>query len=437
MSFLSKLGLRTKEQRSWALYDWANSAFPTIMMTAILPIYYFDALAEGLPENIRTAYWGYTSAVAMTIIATCGPLLGAISDILKSKKVLLLAGTILGMSFSSMLATLSNGEWLLASIYFIIGNIGFALAEIVYDSILPFIANEEEVNRVSTAGYAVGYLGGGICLVICLAMIQMPELFGLSTRDAVRASFLCVAAWWGVFTVPLMRNIAEPGSKIKESRFSPIQPIKQNIDTLKKIRLHRNAFLFLLAYWAYSDGIGTVIKMAIIYGKEIGIGKADLIGAIVMVQFLGVPSTFAFGNLADRIGAKISLCIALVIYSLICTIAFFMTEGWQFWFLAFLLSMVQGAAQAISRSIFARLIPKEQSGEFFGFFSVSARFAGIFGPLIFGLLSQMTGSSRHAILAIVLLFVLGILILAKVEIPKKGKGATENLTTTKPPSKSA
>ena len=418
MSLLTKLGLRTKEQRSWAFYDWGNSAFPTIMMTAVLPIYYFNVLAGDLPEHLRTAYWGYTSAMAMTIIALVGPMVGALGDLMQRKKPFIVLGTAIGMIFSIMLATLSGGDWWLGSLYFILGNIGFALAEIFYDSLLPFIAKEKEVTRVSTAGYAVGYLGGGLCLVICLGFIQAPTVFGLADAgEGVRAAFLCVAFWWGLFTIPLLRNIPEPPAQTEKKPFHLLLPIQNNIETLKKIRLHKNVFLFLLAYWAYSDGIGTVIKMATIYGKEVGIGTSDLIGAIVMVQFLGVPFTFAFGGIADKFGPKPSLCLALSVYAFICIIAFFMTAGWQFWVLAFLLSMVQGAAQAISRSVFTSLIPKEQAGEFFGFFSVSSRFAGIIGPLLFGFLSQITGSSRHSILAIVLLFILGMFILLKVEIP--------------------
>ena len=421
---LARVGLKTKEQRSWALYDWGNSAFPTIMMTAVLPIYYADVLADGLDDHIKTAYWGYTSAIAMAIIAFIGPFVGALGDIVGRKKPFVLAGTLLGMVFSGLLAMLSGGDWVLGSCFFILGNIGFAFAEIAYNSLLPHIASQEEVNRVSTAGYAIGYFGGGICLCICLAMIQAPSFFGFANAsEGVRASFLCVAAWWGVFTVPLLRNIKEPYERVEKKPFSFLSPLKKNIETLKKLRQHKNVFLFLLAFWAYSDGIGTVIKMATVYGKEVGIGTSDLIGAIVMVQFAGVFFTFGFGKIADFLGQKKTLCLALSIYSVICVLAYYMTEGWQFWILGFLLSMVQGGAQAISRSLFSNIIPKEHAGEFFGFYSVSSRFAGIFGPLIFGFFSQVMGSSRHSILAIVVLFVIGMAILLKVDTKEGGKAA--------------
>lgn len=421
MALLAKLGLKTREQRAWCLYDWGNSAFPTIMMTAVLPIYYADVLARDLPENVRTAYWGYTSAIAMTIIAIIGPILGAIGDHLSKKKAFIVAGTLLGMLASASMAFLQTGDWLWASGLFIAGNMGFAFAEIFYDSLLPFVANEDETSRVSTAGYAIGYLGGGLCLVLCLLLIQMPESFGLAgASQGVSISFVIVAFWWGFFTIPLLRHVPDPPmvASNKDRSFTGFfGPLQRNWATLKNLRQYKNAFLFLLAFWAYSDGIGTVIKMATIYGKEVGIGTSDLIGAIVMVQFLGVPFTFAFGPLADRWGRKPALCLTLAIYSCICVLAYFMDSAAEFWLLAFLVSMVQGAAQALSRSIFTSLVPREKSGEFFGFYSVSARFAGIFGPLIFGLLSQSLGSSRLSILAIVLLFIVGILLLLRVEIP--------------------
>ena len=425
MKLLNKLGLATREQRSWAMYDWANSAFPTIMMTAVLPIYYADVYAVDLAPNERTAYWGYTSALAMAIIAAIGPLAGALGDLKNYKKPGIMTGTILGMVFSAMLATLGKGDWLMASAFFILGNIGFALAEVFYDSLLPHITKPKDVARVSTAGYAIGYLGGGLCLCICLAFIQAPEVFGFqNAAEGVNASFLCVALWWGTFSIPLFRHIKEPSTETMAA-FHFLDPIKKNIATIKKLKSHRNVFLFLLAFWAYSDGIGTVIKMATIYGKEVGLGTSDMIGAIVMVQFAGVPFTFAFGALADKIGSRPSLIIALTVYSVICIIGYFMSEGWHFWLLAFLVSIVQGAAQALSRSIYISLIPKEESGEFCGFYSVSSRFAGIFGPLIFAFLSQFFGSSRLSILAIIVLFVVGIALLTKVKIPDTRQAPSE------------
>lgn len=418
MSLAKKLGLATKAQRSWVLYDWANSAFPTIMMTAVLPLYYSGVAGKDLESHQATAYWGYTSSLALAIIAFMSPFFGALADLRQWKKNLLFVFTIVGIIASGLMSMVGPGDWLLASMFFILGNIGFALADIFYGSLLPSIAKPNETSRVSSAGYAIGYLGGGLLLAFDLALIQKPELFGLQDAGTgVRWSFVSVAFWWGLFSIPLFKNVPEP-QKSTQCRMAEIsfwEPLKQVWTTLKSVRQYKNTFLFLAAFWAYNDGIGTIIKMATIFGKEVGIETSDLIGAILMVQFVGLPATLILGQVATKIGDKTSLMICLVVYSIICILGYYMTEGWQFWLLAGLVSLVQGPAQALSRSLFVKLTPPEKSAEFFGFYSFSGKFAGIIGPLLFAILTQLFEGSRYAILAIIVLFIIGAVLLSRVK----------------------
>ena len=418
---LRALGLHRPELRAWALYDWANSAFATTIMAAVLPVFYADVAAATLPEHLRTAYWGYTTGIALLIVALLSPILGAVADYLGAKKRFLALFAALGIGATALLALSGPGMWLYVSIVFIVANVGFAAANVFYDSLLPHIAKPREIERVSAAGFALGYLGGGLLLALNLAWILMPERFGLDDAlAATRLAFLSVAFWWTLFSIPLFRVVPEPLRRVEPSETPEENPISAGFQRLLKtfheLRRYRQAFLFLLAFWLYSDGIGTIIKMATIYGREIGIGQAHLIGALLLVQFVGIPCTFAFGALADRLGAKGGLYLALSVYTAITILGFFMREAWHFWLLAIAVGTVQGGAQALSRALYARLIPREKSSEFFGFYSVSAKFAGIFGPLLFGLISQLTGNSRLSILALVAFFLGGIALLSRVRV---------------------
>jgi UMF1 family MFS transporter len=376
-----------------------------------------------MPENMATAYWGYTAAIGMAIIALAAPVLGAMGDYMGAKKRFLAAFMTLGVIATACLYFVTEGEWLLASTLFIVGNIGFAGANVFYDSLLPHVASDDEMDRVSTAGYALGYVGGGVLLAINLAMIMKPDLFGLAdTGMATRLSFISVAIWWLGFSIPLFRDVSEPPRRLGEGETAGANPLRVGFrrlfETIAQVREHRELLMFLIAFWLYADGIGTIIKMASIYGTEIGIGEAHLIGAFVLVQFLGIPFTFAFGSLAGRIGARNGIYIALIVYTIICVFAFFMTAAWQFWALAVGISTVQGGAQALSRSLYATLVPKGKSSEFFAFLSVFQKFAGIIGPLLVGWVAAMTGSGRYGILGLVVFFIGGMLLLSRVDLEK-------------------
>lgn len=400
---------------AWTLYDWANSAFATTIMAAVLPVYYASVAGAKLPGNMATVYWAYTSSISLLVAAVISPILGAMADFRGMKKRYLTIFVLIGVAGTALLYFVRTGDWLMASVFFIIGDLGFAGSLVFYDSLLPHIAGPDEIDQVSTRGYAMGYLGGGLLLAVNLGMIMLApkELTGLMTR----LSFLSVALWWFVFTIPLWRVIKEPPRHLQagEEGFNPVQAsFKRLAATFREIRTYRELFKFLVAFWLYNDGIGTVIKMSTIYGAEIGISTTSLIGTLLMVQFVGIPFSFLFGWLAKKIGTKPSIYLSLLVYTVICIFAFFMTSAWQFWALGFAVAMVQGGSQALSRSLFARLVPKSKSAEFFGFFSVSEKFAGIVGPFVFGLVGQIVGNSRLSIISLIIFFIVGAALLTRV-----------------------
>lgn len=422
MSRLSEsVGLGGKERRAWALYDWANSAFATTIMAAFLPFYYQDVAAVQLDDTVATAYWGYTTALALALIAVLSPVLGAIADYMGAKKRFLAVFMGVGAVFTACLWYVDEGEWLFASAIFIVANIGFAGANVFYEAMLPSVARGDDIDRVSTAGYAVGYFGGGVLLAINASWYLFPEAFGFTDAgQAVRASFVSVAVWWVLFSIPLFRIVNEPAARLSVGEVAGLDPVavgfSRVLGTLRQIRRYPDLFVFLLAFLVYNDGVGTIIKMATIYGAEIGIGRGDMIGALLLVQFVGVPFTFGFGRLAGRMTAKGGLFVCLVVYTGIATLGFFMTEGWHFWSLALGVAMVQGGIQALSRSLYASMIPEGRATEFFGFYSVSSKFAGIAGPLVFAIVGQSMGTSRWGILSLVAFFIVGAALLARVDV---------------------
>ena len=418
---LARLGLHRKELRAWALYDWANSAFATTIIAAVLPIYYVQVAGSTLPSNVALAYWGYTTAIALVIVVLISPVLGAVADHMGAKKKFLGAFMLLGVVASLGLALVGSGDWVLASVLFTVGNIGFSGSIVFYASLLPHIADDQELDRVAAGGWAVGYVGGGLLLLINAAMLMRPELFGLPDQAvASRAAFASVAVWWGLFSIPIFRHVSEPPRRLEAGEppggSALAYGFRRLSTTFREIRQYRQLFLFLAAFFLYTDGIGTIIKMATAYGSQIGLGTGALIGALLVVQFVGVPFTFAFGALADRIGARNGIMIALVVYCGISIFGYFVTEAWHFWTLAFAVGMVQGGAQSLSRGLFASMIPRARSSEFFGFFSVFEKMAGILGPIVFGIASQVTGTGRVGILAVIIFFIVGIILLARVDI---------------------
>jgi UMF1 family MFS transporter len=436
MPLLDKLGLHRPELRAWAAYDWAISAVQVGIMTAIFPIYYVKVAGAGLPEGRATQDLAVANTIALAIIAAISPVLGAVADYTASKKKLLAVFLVLGAAAIVGLFFVHRGDLELASVLFVLAMVGATGSFVFYESLLPQIASPGEVDRVSTAGYAVGYIGGGILLALDLALIQRPSWFGLPSGPGlpeaeatlpVRLAFVSIALWWLIFSIPLFRKVAEPPRQLEIDERRGESPVRAAFtrlgETFRELRSFRQAFLMLVAFLIYNDGIQTIIKMATAYGTEIGIGQGALITAILLVQFVGIPFSFLFGALAGRIGAKRGVLLGLVVYTGISILGYFMRTATHFFLLAILVGLVQGGTQALSRSLFAAMVPPHKSGEFFGFFSVFEKFAGIFGPLFFAAAIALTGSSRLAILTVIAFFAVGGLVLARVDVDEGKRAA--------------
>ena len=411
------------------MYDWAASAVQTTIMVAVFPIYFVRVAGADIAPSSATQRLAAVNTIALVVTALLSPILGALSDSGGLKKRLLAAFMILGAGAVAGMFLIERGDLDLASILFTLSLIGAAGSFVFYEALLPHIAEPSEIDQVSTAGYAMGYIGGGLLLALNLAWIQKPAWFGLPSGPdispslgtlPVRLAFLSVAVWWLLFSIPLFRRVPEPAARLEQDEFSGGGVVRvaflRLARTFRELRGYRQAFLMLLAFLIYNDGIQTIIKMATAYGTEIGIGQSALIAAILLVQFVGIPCSFLFGTVAARIGAKRAIFLGLLAYTGISILGYFMTNATHFFVLAGLVGVVQGGTQALSRSLFASMIPPHKSGEFFGFFSVFEKFAGIFGPLIFAGTIAATGSSRNAILSVIVFFALGGALLLLVDV---------------------
>ncbi|WP_405450349.1 MFS transporter [Paenibacillus sp. HJGM_3] len=419
-----------KQIRAWLMYDWANSAFATTMMAAVLPIFYSDVAAATLNDATRaTSYWGFTQTIAMLLVAVMTPILGAIADETGSKTRFLRVFTYVGVLASAGFVLVGKGDYILASILFIFGSIGFSGGNAFYDAMLPDLVESKRRDYVSSQGFMYGYIGGGLLLVLNLLMIQMPGLFGIpNTATGTYISFATVAVWWFVFSVPIFRHVKNTGTLEKRSiGYYTQMGFSRVVKTFKHILHYPELVKYLIAFLLFNDGISTIITMATVYGKEIGIKTEDLIAALVITQFVGIPFTLLFGKIADRLGSKASLYISLSIYVLIVALGYFMTSAVHFYALAFMVGLVQGGSQSIARSIFSRLIPAGRAAEFFGFLTVSSKFSSIMGPFVFSIVGIWTGSSRFGILSLILFFLAGIYMLTRVNLEKGQQQALEKI----------
>jgi MFS transporter, UMF1 family len=405
---------------SWMLYDFGNSAFATTIMAAILPVFYYDVAAKGVQESLAASYWGYSQSIAVLIVAILAPILGAISDYSAAKKRFLMFFAYMGMLASVMLAFVGEGDYIFASALLILGTIGFSGANVFYDAFLPEIAEGQDIDRVSATGFTLGYVGGGLLLAVNLLMIMKHQWFGLpNALIGTQLAFVSVGVWWFIFSIPLFKNIVEE-KKVQPKRTKSYVSIGFHRlgRTWKELKHFKQLLIFLLAFWLYNDGISTIIKMATIYGRDIGIDSTSLITALLITQFVGIPCTFFFGWVAGKITPKRALIISLFIYLGIVGLGYFMTSALHFYMLAICVGFVQGGAQSLSRSIFGRMVPGDRHAEFFGFYGISSKFAAIFGPFAFALVGQLTGSSRLGILSLIFFFAVGILLLFILDIDK-------------------
>jgi MFS transporter, UMF1 family len=427
---MERIGLGRRDLRAWAMYDWANSAVYTTIVAAIFPIYFQKVAAAGMPGPVATARFAWASTIAILIVAVVAPLLGTVADYAAVKKRLLAVFLAIGASATAAMFFITRGEWLFALILFVICNVGVAGSIVFYESLLPHLAGADELDRVSTAGYALGYLGGGVLLAINILMMSQPAWFFLPNREvAVRASLASVAVWWVVFSIPLFRNVPEPPGRLERGARGEGHAItmagRRLLETFRELRRYKQAFMLLLAFLLYNDGIQTIIRMATTYGTEIGIDENAMIGALLITQFIGVPFGFLFGFFAQKIGPKRAVFIGLMVYAVITVLGYFMRTATHFFLLAILVGMVQGGTQALSRSLFASMIPKHKSSEFFAFFGVFERYAGILGPAVFAWVVAHSGTSRNAILSVLAFFVIGGALLTLVNVDEGRRAARD------------
>ena len=406
----------TKEQWSWAFYDWANSAFATTVMAGFFPLFYKAYWATGFSPSESTAILGSINSLAGLFIMFLAPILGAYADIGKLRKNLLGIFALFGILATAALFLVPQGQWVLAAIFFVIAVIGFSGGNIFYDSLILSVSSNTERNKISSLGFSLGYLGGGLLFLLNVFMYLNPKSFGLvSTSDAILWSFLSVAVWWTLFSIPLFLNVNE---KPRKKKFSKLTFLKtallalQNVAiTLREVKKYKAPALFLLSYWLYIDGVDTIIRMATAYGADIGLDSSSMITALLLTQFIGFPSTLIFGIYANKLGFKVTLSIGILIYIIVCFYSAYMETATEFYILAGTIGLVQGGIQAISRSFFSNLIPEGKASEFFGFYNLVGKSAVVIGPALVAWVGLLLGSPRLGILSLLVLFIPGLFLL--------------------------
>lgn len=432
---LESLGLHRPELRAWAMYDWGISAMQTVVMTAIFPIFFVSYAGAGMDKQDAGAIYSYANTAGAVLIAVLAPFLGALADFRAAKKRFLGAFMMIGVAASSAMFLIGQGQYLFASLLLVLSLVGSTGSMTFYEALLPHIAREDEIDRVSTAGYAFGYIGGGVLLAINVVIIQNPALIGLPMGDGltpeqstlpVRLSFISVGIWWLLFSIPVLRKVPEPPRTVEADEMPGASAARIAItrlgETLRELRGYKQAFLMMLAFTIYNDGIQTIIKMATVYGEVIGIDRGGMILAILLVQFIGIPCAFAFGAIAGKLGAKRSVLLGIAAYTGICIYGYGLDSTREFFILAIMVGLVQGGTQALSRSLFASMIPKHKSGEMFGFFSVFEKFGGIAGPALFGVVLA-NYPAQVAILSVIAFFVVGGAVLLFVNVDEGVRAA--------------
>lgn len=406
-----------RTQLSWALYDWANSAFATTVMAGFFPVFFKEFWASDLSVTDSTFWLGIGNATASILVVILAPFIGALADQGGRKKKLLILFAFLGILMSASLYFVASGFWMMALVIYGLGVLGFSSSIVCYDALLVDVAPPSQLDRVSAFGFAIGYLGGGLLFAVNVLMVLKPGLFGLADAStAVRVAFLMVAIWWALFSIPVILYVKERQPAVVPSGIFK-SAIQELISNFREIRQYRMAFIFLIAYWLYIDGVDTIVRMAVDYGMAIGFDSSDLLTALLVTQFVGFPAALVFGRIGERYGPKAGINVALVIYVLVVIWAWQMQAVWEFYGLAVSIGLVQGGIQALSRSFYARLIPVERAGAFFGMYNMLGKFAAVLGPLLVGMVSMLTSNPRHGILSVLVLFVAGGLILQLVKIP--------------------
>ena len=409
----------SRVENSWMMYDWANSAYSVIITTAVFPIFYKSvATSAGVDNADSTAYLGYAVAAATFILAMIGPILGAIADYDGLKKKFFFFFFAIGSLSTLSLAFVPDGNWILLLIIYTITAVGFHGANIFYDAFLVDVTPRERMHQISSRGFGLGYIGSTIPFILSIALILLADggVIPISMGFATKLAFIITGIWWIVFTIPMLKDVVQVHAIPRESSIIG-GSFRRLGKTLKEIRKYRHVFLFLIAYFFYIDGVGTIISMSTAYGTDLGISATSLLIILFVTQVVAAPFAIIYGRLSERFTGKKMLYVGICVYIIVCIYAFFMKTETDFWILAMLVATSQGGIQALSRSYFAKLVPKEKSNEFFGFYNIFGKFASVMGPLLVGVTAQLTGSSSYGVFSLVILFVIGITVLKFVPEP--------------------
>ena len=412
---------------AWSFYDWANSAFATTVMAGFFPVFFKEYWSTTDSVTLSTWYLGLGNSIASILVAVLAPFIGAIADRGTAKKKLLIFFAFLGIIATGGLWIVNQGHWQIAILFYIIASIGFMAGNIFYDSLLPAVASKDKFDYTSSMGFSLGYIGGGLLFLINVLMYLQPHFFGIPDGEtAIRLSFISVAVWWAVFSIPIILFVKEP--KIHDP-IGICSAVKEGwgqlISTLTKIRELKVVGTFLMAYWLYIDGVDTIIRMAVDYGTSIGFSASSLITALLLVQFVAFPATLIYNWFSSKVGIKNAIYIAIIGYTFITIFGVFVSKEWHFYVLAIMIACFQGGIQALSRSMYSRIIPKNQAAEFFGFYNMLGKFAAIIGPPMMGYIGLITGNPRLGILSIIILFISGGLLLTKVDL-QEGERVSES-----------
>lgn len=407
MSTLTSKG--TRQEISWALYDWANSAFATTVMAGFFPVFFKEYWSAGSDVSLSTLKLGMANSLASLLLVGAAPFLGALADAGGTKKRWLFFFAGLGILCTGSLYWVAKGNWFSAASLYILAALGFAGGNIFYDSLLVSVSDEHRVDFTSALGFSLGYLGGGLLFALNVCMTLWPTAFGLGgASEAVRLSFVSVSVWWAVFSIPILVSVGEPqGRAIAGIRETITLGFHQLRTTFREIRNLRVVVLFLGGYWLYIDGVDTIIKMAVDYGLSLGFSSRSLLSALLVTQFVGFPSAMAFGFIGRKWGPKAGIFIAIAVYIGVTIYGYFITRESEFYILAGVIGLVQGGIQSLSRSLYVRIIPRDKAAEFFGFYNMLGKFAAVLGPLLMGWASVLTGSPRTSIFTLLILFLCG------------------------------
>ncbi|MBC8611967.1 MFS transporter [Massilimaliae timonensis] len=399
----------TKEELSWSLYDCANSAY-IMMLTAMIPPYIATIGQEfsGLSSASTTANWSFVQSGATLVIALLAPLLGVLADRKGKKKLFFTSFFVLAAVMFFAMAFIDNYYVLLA--VNLLTGIGYAGANIFYDAFLVDVTQDERMDFISSFGYAVGYVGSCIPFIISI-ILYMTTPFGLDAMSAVKAGILINAVWWVLFTIPMMRRVHQKYYNDKLQGGVMKAAFKQVGHTCRLIAKNKSIGLFLLAYFFYIDGVDTIIKLSTTYGQAVGLDTTGMIIALLVTQLVAFPAVLVFAKVSQRFSTKRVLLWCVVTYVGVCIFGYFLTHQWQFWIMAVVVGIVQGTIQALSRSYFGKLVPKENNNEYFGFYNIFGKYATVIGPALMGLATLLTGNARYGVLSIAVLFVLGFVIL--------------------------